>query len=671
MVKTATAAGDAASSVLRFWRDTEIFNIPQAPKVKDGNERICIRHLVAGEALPWVRGHRGTLLPPSADEDWVHAVYVGVAKAREWAEVVLCVVSPQERLQEDDLQRIGGHGWLGAFVVTSEGFAATDSFVPAGFSVGVERLREGKTLDGLSASIEAVTEAFKSRRKTVNADGESGSPAGGQGRQLVATAESGTQEPVAPTPSAGTPITRQDLDDELSEALRPFGDLVKGMKFGVVVKSSLRKRRRTDDDDDAKVELDIEFLNSFYLDDLDRLIAQADEGREFGAGLNRYLGPDSTPAERRDTLKQHDAMAACLSPSQMPHGRWPSPKSHHLMLAQQAAVGEICGQMHDAAGLVSVNGPPGTGKTTLLCDVIAEVVVDRATKLAALSQPWDAFAEKTTVGGMSVFALKSEIVGGTGIVVASNNDAAVKNITQELPAFDKIAAAEHPDAAYFQQVAQRVFDSAKIKKPAWGLIAGALGSLGNRRTFANALFNPFGSDKAFEPSQPCDIKTVLRAQNGAITVNDWRQAKREFLLLMDDVERYQAQCAACHRALLDVRPAETDLVSRRAVLGKLREGVVAALATCDAEIDEASAGVEAAEGATADAQTREQDPRASSSAGGADRLRPSGRGRGGSSASHLGSVAPCGGVFDSAHGSLAGFHTSGADEADSVRRSMA
>lgn len=292
MVKTATAAGDAASSVLRFWRDTEIFNVPQAPKVKDGNERLCIRHLVAGEALPWVRGHRGTLLPPSVDEDWVHAVYVGVAKAREWAEVVLCVVSPQERLQEDDLQRIGGHGWLGAFVVTSEGFAVTDSFVPAGFSIGVERLREGKTLDGLSASIEAMAEAFKSRRKTVKADGESGSPAGGQDRQLAATVESGAQEPVAPTPSAGTPITWQDLDQELSKALRPFGNLVKAMKFGVVVKSSLRKLRRTDDDD-AKVELDIEFLNSFYLDDLDRLISQADEGREFGAGLNRYLGPDN------------------------------------------------------------------------------------------------------------------------------------------------------------------------------------------------------------------------------------------------------------------------------------------------------------------------------------------------------------------------------------------
>lgn len=589
MAKTVTAAVDSVGAVLRFWRDVEIFNIPQAPKPKDSNERLCIRHLSAGAPLPWIGGHRGTLVQPSEDEDWVHAVYLGVAKSREWAEVVLRVVGPRERLQEDDLQRISGYGWLAAFVVTSDGFAVGDSLVPAGFSLAVGRLRQGRNLDGLSASIEAAAEAFKSRRRAAK-DGESGpSEAEQLGRQ---------------------PLGWREIEDELNEALRPFGDLINGMQFGVVVKSSLRKCRRAndggDDDDEGKVEVDVEFLNSFYLDDLDRLIARADEGCQFGAALRRYLGPGTDPAERLDTLQRHDAMTACLSPAQMPFGRWPASKKHHLMLAQQAAVGEICGQLQDAEGLVAVNGPPGTGKTTLLCDVIAHVVVERATKLAALQKPWDAFGPKVAVGGMNVFPLKSGIVQGSGIVVASNNDAAVKNLTQELPALAKIAASEHPDASYFRQVAQRVFDSARIKKPAWGLIAGALGSKSNRRTFANALFDPFGAPKVLEPGKPCDIKAFIRERDGSNSVEAWQEAKSEFLLLLGDVERHREQCAACHRALLEVRRAQSDVDERQAELGRLEVRCTEVLAECDVAIERAQEDLTSAQDAMDDAKTREQ-----------------------------------------------------------------
>ncbi len=48
------------------------------------------------------------------------------------------------------------------------------------------------------------------------------------------------------------------------------------------------------------------------------------------------------------------------------------------MVAQQAAIGVAMGHLRDRAGIVSINGPPGTGKTTLLRDIIAEVVVELA-----------------------------------------------------------------------------------------------------------------------------------------------------------------------------------------------------------------------------------------------------------------------------------------------------
>jgi len=604
MVKAKT---DTPSAVLRFWRDTEIFNIPPAPKEKDSNERLRIFRLSSGEKLPWHPGHSGTLTSFSPDEDWVHAVYVGVASAKEWSEIILRVVSPDERLQEDDLQRIGGHGWLGAFVVTSSGNAVPDSFVPAGFSIGIERLRTKKTLDGLNVDIKIFSDAFKSRRgnfpvaEPATESIELPSP---QPRPASATVTAPTN--TCDTPTSGS-ITWRELEEELTCALEPLGDLTDKMKFSFVVKSSLRKRRK--DDDAAKIDPDIEFLNSFYLDDLDRLIAQADSGRSFGSGLSRYLGSESNADHRRDTLTQHDAMAGCVSPTQMPVGRWPAPKNHHLMLAQQAAVGEICGQMHNRAGLLAVNGPPGSGKTTLLQDVIADVVVQRAKALAALSEPWRAFGAKTIVGGMNVYPIKSEIVAGTGIVVASNNDAAVKNITQELPSWEKIARSEHPHAGYFPDVAQRVFDSAKINKPAWGLIAGALGSKDNRRTFANALFDRYGSAKAYSPGQPCDIKGVLENQDDTTAGQAWHEAKDEFLSAFAQVEKLRSKFAAGERAALDLHRAESEVNKLKKQISGLKASHGAALAQCDILIFNAHTALSAARSSSAEADTREQTAR--------------------------------------------------------------
>lgn len=604
MVKAKT---DTPSAVLRFWRDTEIFNIPTAPNAKDSKKGLRISHLKNGEELPWQPGHSGTLTSSSPDEDWVHAVYVGVASAKEWAETILRVVSPNERLQEDDLQRIGGHGWLGAFVVTSSGNAVPDSFVPAGFSIGIERLRTKKTLDGLNVDIKIFSDEFKSRRgnfpiaEPVTGSIELPSPQPGPASVTV-TAPTNTCD----TPTDGS-ITWRELEEELTCALKPLGDFTDQMKFSFVVKSSLRKRRK--DDDAAKIDPDIEFLNSFYLDDLDRLIAQADGGRSFGSGLSRYLGSESSATHRRDTLTQHDAMAGCVSPTQMPVGRWPAPKNHHLMLAQQAAVGEICGQLHNHAGLLAVNGPPGTGKTTLLQDVIADVVVQRAKALAALSEPWRAFGAKTVVGGMNVYPIKSEIVAGTGIVVSSNNDAAVKNITQELPSWDKIARSEHPHADYFADVAQRVFESAKIKKPAWGLIAGALGSKDNRRTFANALFNRYGSAKVYSLGQPCDIRGVLESQDDATAEQAWHKAKDEFLSALAQVEEFRSQFAAGERAALDLHRAESEVNELKNRISELKASHGSALAQCDMLIFNARTALSAALSSSADADTREQTAR--------------------------------------------------------------
>jgi len=44
---------DAPQHILRFWRDLEIFNIPDAPSSKDNNGQTKVSTLRDGDRLPW------------------------------------------------------------------------------------------------------------------------------------------------------------------------------------------------------------------------------------------------------------------------------------------------------------------------------------------------------------------------------------------------------------------------------------------------------------------------------------------------------------------------------------------------------------------------------------------------------------------------------------------
>ncbi|MFJ7142451.1 DEAD/DEAH box helicase [Pseudomonas protegens] len=592
-------SNNSAIDVLRFWRDVEIFNIPSPPD-RESKPRNKVAYFQPGQRLPWEQGHRDSLLS-SDSEEWSHAVFLGVAEARNWARVLLQAVTPETRLSEGDLQQLNGKGWIAAFVVNGSGQRLADSYVPAGFTLGMRRLLRRQTLDGLHDDIQEQAAAFKERCPEVTAvavvepeiEGVQGGDTGGTASDATFT----------------RPLAWDELNEELNLALALFSAVPLDFPLSVVIKSTLRRRRKGNESD--KAENDIDFLNSFYLNDLDRLIKVAGSGQSLGKTLNQYLGPCSASDQRQDILTRHGAMVSCITPDKLTLGRWPASSQHHLMLAQQAAVGQISAQLHKNGGLIAVNGPPGTGKTTLLCDVVADIVVQRASALARLDHPWSAFEKKTTVGGMSVYPLLPSIVDGTGIVVTSNNNTAVENITRELPARSKLAKDEHQDAGYFQEVAAQVFAAADIKTQAWGLVAAALGNSDNRRKFANAFFRDYHKEP-YTPGQPTDIKTLLETPP-ADAEQQWRAARQEFLRLRGLVEAQQATFskvleALANSALLRQQEAakQRQIDEGRVRLQQLPAQWQGRLSTADAGLSQCRVRLEQAEDQEQRARLQEQ-----------------------------------------------------------------
>jgi len=125
-----------------------------------------------------------------------------------------------------------------------------------------------------------------------------------------------------------------------------------------------------------------------------------------------------------------------LQPKNYPLARFPSNPEFSLAFMQQVAVNLAIG--FDNEQIRSVNGPPGTGKTTLLKDIFSELIVEQSREIAFSSLEYIKGANNMKYWDNACIGILPKSISDKGIVVASSNHGAVQNIVDELPLNDKV-----------------------------------------------------------------------------------------------------------------------------------------------------------------------------------------------------------------------------------------
>lgn len=576
------------SNLIAFWRSVEALSPQTIPKLAPDHKDEPVSDWRSATLTPW-SDPAFSRRPIPDRKAWRHTVYAATYERAAFIKALEDVLGRQPGVFE---QRTSGKSCVFTVAFDEHGHPQPDTF-SLGMAAWACGLLVTRGLDALTASESCDTSGLHT-------------PEAGKGAAL-------------PPSNTGVPgfdslldALRADLawrlgnlpENHPPEDLTWFDDFVQevlercqvvplaGEKPVHRVRSfQMRRPAAKASDKDAeisRVKGDDDLLNSFFIRDLNRIHAVGFAGA--GDCLRRFLEPPAGMA-KTDVRRDRRRALELLDPARFPEGCWPA--EHPLVWSQQLAVNTLWRDLAGGTGVFAVNGPPGTGKTTLLRDVVAAVIVERAKVLAEGGGQLLGGKSTLELGGRSYhYHPLDKRLAGFSVVVASSNNGAVENVSLELPkanAIDDIWAGKSqafPDLA-----------SVLIEQPAWALIAGRLGNKENRNDFVGRFWWQSTAKGATVAGMRERLEDLDKGR--AAPALSWDSAVKAF-------QRARAAEADCRKQLaslpaLPVRVA--TLISKKAEAQADQLAAGAEKATATAQRDSLNSRVE---GARTDIQRAQQ-----------------------------------------------------------------
>ncbi|MGQ3385552.1 AAA domain-containing protein [Bacillus velezensis] len=300
-------------------------------------------------------------------------------------------------------------------------------------------------------------------------------------------------------------------------------------------------------------------FHSFFLDDLSDIISQGENEtlRKFIEGVDNRTNIDENRVVIEDVLQ----------PKNVPNGRWPSPVEHRLSLMQQVAVNQI---INNNQKISSVNGPPGTGKTTLLKDIFANLMVEKAEKMACFEHPEKALkkVKKLDLDGYpyTIYEI-NESINQYSMVVASSNNGAVENISNDLPKKEEIirkvtdksefSSYEEAYALEAEELSLYPFAAKALLKEntdTWGLFSASLGKSGNISHYFKKLY--------YRNNDECELSFIeqLEQEYKKISLKDWKDAVADFRQTLKSVKKKKAELQSLCENFAKIRDVDNQLL---------------------------------------------------------------------------------------------------------------
>jgi len=413
-------------NIISFWRDIEIFNLPDMdyryPKYENG------------KILPWQKELNST----TKNKVSSYTIYFGCFSKSE-------IISQIEKFSHKEIidnsdwkEPVLGFTCLAEIVLDENGCLIQNGYLHASYLYGLNCLVEKKPVSDVVQRLNNVIEEFQLRNpiKSPNLN------------------EINVQN--------SNSLNWEILNTEIIYLKNiTNGWLTKEISVYIVENETPKE---------------ISFLNSFYLEELNQIYKSPDS---FGKSLNEYLSIDINETKRIDVIEDKEQLLSTLDPINIPTGRWPSNIKYGLYTAQLGAVCTALYELKTVGGIRGINGPPGTGKTTLLKDIIADIVVNRAKRILDNNNLFLKYEkiENETGNSYHFYNVNTTVFSDCGIVVSSNNNTAVENITKELPSCKNLVP-ELIKKGYFSESSQRLVD-----EPSWGVLSAALGNKSNINNF--------------------------------------------------------------------------------------------------------------------------------------------------------------------------------------------